>query len=294
MPATVECDGDSASSATGVATATDTCDTAPVVTQSDAIAAGSCPQESVITRTWTATDASGNSATCDQTVTVVDTTLPAALCQDLTITLNAGSQQTVTADEMNNGSNDLCGIATLELSQTLFDCTHRGDTTVTLTVTDNNGNASTCTATVTVTVEDTTPPTITCPRDTIRTANSSCGWVPEDGGGASRLGTPTANGNCPDGLVVINDALTSFPLGSTTVKWTAADAAGNSASCEQIVLVRDETAPDMVCPADLTDIPNTEEISNLGSVTVIDNCPVPIAVGNNAPVSFPVGTTEVI
>jgi hypothetical protein len=285
--ATVECDGDSSSSATGVATATDTCDTAPVVTQSDAIAAGSCPQESVITRTWTATDASGNSATCDQTVTVVDTTLPvivcptdvtleantfvdtvcgytgslveatatdncgavtithnaisplpigstavlwsatdecgnsascpqlvtvvdttlpAALCQDLTITLNAGSQQTVTADEVNNGSNDLCGIASLELSQTLFDCTHRGDTTVTLTVTDNNGNASTCTATVTVTVEDTTPPTITCPRDTIRTANSSCGWVPEDGGGASRLGTPTANGNCPDGLVVINNA----------------------------------------------------------------------------------------
>ena len=370
---TIECDGDSSSTANGTGAATDTCDPAPVVSSSDSVAAGSCPQESVITRTWTATDASGNSDSCDQTITIVDTTLPVitcpanvtleantfvdsvcgytgslveatatencgavtiardavfplpvgtttvtwsatdecgntascpqlvnvedttppeALCQNLTVTLDAGGQQIVTAEQIDNGSSDLCGIASLALSQTLFDCSHLGDNSVTLTVTDNNGKTNTCAATVTV--EDTSSPTISCPRDTTRSANAECGWIPEDGGGASFLGTPTADDNCPGGLVVSNDAPISFPLGSTTVKWTATDAAGNSTSCEQIVVVLDDTPPDMTCPTNLTDIPNTEEIGSLGSVIVIDNCPGAISVGNNAPVSFPVGTTGVI
>src|SRR6185436_12384669 len=73
---TVECDADSSPAGTGSATATDNCDPAPVVTHSDATAAGSCAQEHTITRTWTATDACGNSTSADQTINVVDTTAP--------------------------------------------------------------------------------------------------------------------------------------------------------------------------------------------------------------------------
>ncbi len=58
----------------------DNCDTAPVVTFSDSIAAGSCPQAFTITRTWTVTDACGNSASEVQIIEVEDTTGP-----DLTI-----------------------------------------------------------------------------------------------------------------------------------------------------------------------------------------------------------------
>ena len=54
---------------TGQATATDNCDPNPSVTYSDSEAAGSCPQAKTITRTWTATDACGNSASADQTIT---------------------------------------------------------------------------------------------------------------------------------------------------------------------------------------------------------------------------------
>src|SRR5262245_66155094 len=55
---------------------TDACDPSPTLTFADATTAGSCPQSSVVTRTWTATDHCGNSATRSQVITVVDTTAP--------------------------------------------------------------------------------------------------------------------------------------------------------------------------------------------------------------------------
>src|SRR5206468_956309 len=102
------------------------------------------------TVTLTVTDNNANSTTCSATVTVVDSVLPVAVCQDLTIQLDPTGHAAITPDQINNGSSDACGIASLSLSQTNFDCTNIGTNSVTLTVTDNNGNLSTCTATVTV------------------------------------------------------------------------------------------------------------------------------------------------
>src|SRR5207247_9464978 len=75
---------------------------------------------------------------------------PLAVCQDLTVQLDATGHATITPDQINNGSSDACGIASLSLDKTSFDCSNVGTNTVTLTVTDNNGNIATCTATVTV------------------------------------------------------------------------------------------------------------------------------------------------
>jgi hypothetical protein len=71
--ATFECDE---TVVFGMATATDNCDPAPVISYVDNETPGDCPQEKTIVRTWTATDACGNSKSCDQTITVVDTTAP--------------------------------------------------------------------------------------------------------------------------------------------------------------------------------------------------------------------------
>jgi len=73
---TVECDQPTDPSNTGMATAIDVCDSYPVITFSDVVTPGACPEEETITRTWTATDASGNFSSCVQTIEVVDTTPP--------------------------------------------------------------------------------------------------------------------------------------------------------------------------------------------------------------------------
>jgi len=77
---TIECDESSDPTNTGIATITDVCDSSPTTTYSDVTLPGSCPEESTITRTWTATDASGNSSNCVQTIEVVDTTPPEIEC----------------------------------------------------------------------------------------------------------------------------------------------------------------------------------------------------------------------
>src|SRR5213079_2184402 len=110
--------------------------------------------------TLTVTDNNGNSSTCTATVTVVDSVPPLAVCQDLSVELGANGQGTIDPAQINNGSTDACGIASLSLSQTNFDCTNIGTNSVTLTVTDNNGNSSICTATVTV-VDSVLPVVIT-------------------------------------------------------------------------------------------------------------------------------------
>ena len=69
------------------ASATDNCDSDVEITQSDSVAPGTCTDESVITRTWTATDNCGNVDTCDQVITVVDSTNPVSYTQ-LTVTTN--------------------------------------------------------------------------------------------------------------------------------------------------------------------------------------------------------------
>src|SRR5207247_1515320 len=124
-----------------------------------------CANIGTNTVTLTVTDNTGNSATCTATVTVVDSVAPVAVCQGLTVQLDATGHATITPDQINNGSSDACGIASLSLDKTSFDCSNVGTNTVTLTVTDNNGNVSTCTAnanlspcTATVTVVDSVAP----------------------------------------------------------------------------------------------------------------------------------------
>ncbi|MDC8001958.1 HYR domain-containing protein, partial [Aequorivita todarodis] len=107
------------------------------------------------------TDSDGNTVTCSFMVTVVDNEAPVAVCQDLTVDLDpVTGMATITGADVDNGSTDNCGIASLSLDISSFDCSMTGANTVTLTVTDNAGNSSTCTSTVTV--QDVTAPEVFC------------------------------------------------------------------------------------------------------------------------------------
>ena len=109
---------------------------------------------------YTAQDDCGNLATCTFTVTVIDDDAPVAICQDLTVILDDTGNATITADQLNFGSNDNCGVESLAINVDTFDCSNVGANEVTLTVTDIHGNTATCVATVTVL--DNTAPIAVC------------------------------------------------------------------------------------------------------------------------------------
>ncbi len=149
----------------------------------------SCSDPASNTVTLTVTDIHGNSSTCTATVTVVDNVPPDAKCKNITVYLDASGNVSITPSQVDDGSTDACGIKSLVLSKTSFDCTNKGSNTVTLTVTDNNNNTSTCTATVTVV--DNIPPIITAVVPTPQAI-----WPPDRKMKSVTVST-TSTDNCP-------------------------------------------------------------------------------------------------
>ena len=80
----------------------------------------------------TVTDVNSNMSTCTATVTVEDNVAPIALCQDVTVQLDAAGNASITTTDIDNGSSDACGIATITLDESSFDCSVVGGNTVTL------------------------------------------------------------------------------------------------------------------------------------------------------------------
>jgi hypothetical protein len=117
---------------------------------------GSYPVGTTIV-TWTATDQYGNTSTASRSITVLDLIAPDAICQNITVQLDAGGTATVSSEEIDNGSNDNCTEVDLAIisGQTTFDC---GDVDnsfeLELEATDAYGNKATCLATVTVSDND--------------------------------------------------------------------------------------------------------------------------------------------
>jgi hypothetical protein len=144
--------------------------------------------------------------------------------------------------------------------------------TVSVTVTDDDGEQDTTDAIVTV--RDITAPSITPPPDTVVSADASCSAAPD-------LGVATASDTASPPVLVSNDAPPSFPLGDTTVVWTATDASGNTATAEQLVTVVDTTSPELsvsVTPDSLWP-PNHKLVGIKATVEATDNCdPAPALV----------------
>ncbi|GGK37536.1 hypothetical protein GCM10007963_02070 [Lutibacter litoralis] len=106
------------------------------------------------TVTLTVTDTSGNTSMCTTTVTVEDTTAPIVITQNISVELDETGTGTISAEDIDDGSFDACGIASISIDQTAFSCPTLDEHTVTLTVTDTSGNSASEIAIVTFTSDD--------------------------------------------------------------------------------------------------------------------------------------------
>ncbi|MEM5567059.1 HYR domain-containing protein, partial [Psychroserpens sp. AS72] len=96
------------------------------ITQTAGIASGSQFPVGTTTNTFLVTDDSGNTATCSFDVTVNDTEAPIVDCLSLQVQLDEFGNGTISENDINGNSTDNCGIASISLSQTTFDCSDIG------------------------------------------------------------------------------------------------------------------------------------------------------------------------
>ena len=164
-----------------------------------------------------------------------------------------------------------------------------GTTTNTYQATNAFG---TVTCSFTVTVVDAENPVVTCPADiTINTDAGQCTST-------AAIGTATGTDNCGVPTITSN-APVSFPIGNTTVIWTATDGVGNIDTCHQIVTVVDAENPVITCPGNITVGNDPNQCSAVVTYTTpvgTDNCTGAVTTltsGLASGSTFPVGTTTV-
>ena len=129
---------------------------------------------------------------------------------------------------------------------------------------------------VVVSVKDTVAPAIIAPasqRVSTGPSTTSCGVMIPD----AVLGTATATDNCSTATVKRSGvpANNIFPVGTTTITYTAEDAAGNGASATQTVTVIDNTPPAILSArSDKTELwPVTHKMVDVTiSADVVDAC----------------------
>lgn len=228
--------------------ASDNCPGVNII-QTDGLVTGSNFPVGVTNVEFTATDAAGNVTTCSFTVTLTENVLPEIICPaDITVSNDAGDCGAVVTYATPIGTDNCLLPSTSQTaglgSGSFFPV---GTTTETFEVVDISGNSATCD--FTVTVNDTEPPAISCP-DNIE--------VVADIGTCERavtFMTPSFTDNCPGGSIVQTNGLSSgssFPVGVTTIEFTATDANGVQSVCSFDIIVNDEENPIISCPADIS------------------------------------------
>lgn len=224
------------------------------------------------TRTWRVMDSCSNVTEAAQTITIVDTTPPVIICPSNLVLECAGPEGTegiftVTAFDTCDSSIDL---VTIPPSGTKFGF---GVTVVTSVATDDSGNTNQCS--FTVTVQDTTPPTISCPADIPQNTDPGLCEATID------PGTATATDICADVSVVgvRSDGLdltNTYPKGTTLITWTATDAVGLTNSCVQTIIVSDNEPPAITCPENIVAAESPDgsggAIVEYSTPIVTDNC----------------------
>ena len=222
----------------------------------------------IITRTWTASDACGNSSTQTQIIMVSDTEAPVFVTLPEDLLLNCGDA--IPAIEF-PGLSDNCDLnpsVTVEENTTSLGCEASFVITRTFTASDACGNVATHIQVIEVI--DNTPPVFD---QSVSELNVSCGNIPEP----EML---TASDDCSAVNITYSEETLSGGCPNILRVWTATDACGNTTVLTQQVNVSDTESPV------LTGIPpNTtatcSSIPEMPEPEVSDNCDQEVAVTVN-------------
>jgi hypothetical protein len=189
--------------------------------------------------TWTATDASGNTATATQLITIEDHELPAIVQPSDTVVSSEHGKCSAAILLPTPGTTDNCGVASVTNDAPANGVYSVGTHIITWTVIDIHGNSTTTTEKITV--NDNEIPTVTnCPVVPVLCYNP---------GGSYTIPAITATDNC--GSVsysyVISGATTrtgnssnasgAFNIGVSTITWTVTDSHNNTTTCQTTVTV---------------------------------------------------------
>ncbi|MGH9910108.1 MAG: HYR domain-containing protein, partial [Nitrososphaerales archaeon] len=180
--------------------------------------------------TWNATDVDDHWSVATQKITVVDTTSPVLVIpSDVIAEASSPNHNVVSIGEAT--AQDVVGI--LSITNNAPSDFPFGKTVVTWIALDTSGNSFS--ANQTITIVDTTSPQLKVPKDIVAEATDPTLNIVQ-------LGDATASDIIGVDSIT-NDAPDAFPIGFTTITWTATDTSGNTVNATQTVTIRDTTSP---------------------------------------------------
>lgn len=214
--------------------------------------------------TLTIEDVNGNSNSAIANVFVEDNMPPNVVTQNITVVLDANGNASITADMIENGSSDNCGIEGYSIDIFDFTCENVGDNIVTLSVNDVNDNVGTGTAIVTV-AENISPVAIA--QNITLTLDSD--------GQAFLTPQQIDNGsfdNCEIASMTVDiESFNCDNLGNNNVTLTVTDGFGNTSTAISVVTIVDDTAPALSCSGDIQ-VLECDNFVEYDAPTIIDNC----------------------
>jgi hypothetical protein len=151
----------------------------------------------------------------------------------VTVYLDNTGNASITASQVDNGSSDNCGIASMSVSPYLFNDNNIGANTVILTVVDVNGNFASNPAIVTVV--DSFPPIITTQTDTVYLDST---------GNVVIYPSDLEDGDCTvDSLSISPNTFNCSNIGDNIVTFVCTDKYGRVTTVTDIVTVLDTIVP---------------------------------------------------
>jgi predicted small metal-binding protein len=185
------------------------------------------------------TDLGGNKDSISVKITVKDTIKPIILAQSLTVYLDSNGIGNTSVANIDIGSTDNCGIDTIKISKSNFNCSDLGINSIYLAVTDVNGNTDS--VSVVIDIKDTIKPKVLTQPIIVNIDSTGIGFA----------NPVEADNGSTDNCSIVNRSLTKpvficSDIGVDTVFLVVTDSDGNKDSASVIVTIQDKINPSVI------------------------------------------------